>query len=139
MSVQASQTCRLKASFLSTCGGESIATCQYCGRPFCGRHGVVLDDGQEICLRKECVAKREDLSRHLSYKDVVARLNEAHACGLPGCPAELAAQCIRCKGLFCAAHVHQRDETVLENQVRVHRMATLCRHCYDRRGIWTKL
>ncbi|HEY7268321.1 MAG TPA: hypothetical protein VH951_00710 [Dehalococcoidia bacterium] len=139
MSVNATQTCGLKKSLFGVCGGPGRGICVYCGRSFCDQHGIVQEDGQEICLRKECVAKREDLVRHLAYKDLVGRLNDRRACGIPNCRSELAAQCIRCKGFFCVGHVHQRDEMVLENSVRVHHMATLCQHCYNRRGIWTKV
>jgi hypothetical protein len=138
MRVQSRQSCQVK-NFLSTCGDESVGVCIYCGRPFCERHGAVLEEGQEICSRKQCVAKREDLSRHLVYRDAVASLNNARHCGELGCGDELAAQCIRCKGLFCLHHVLHREETVLENSVKIRRMATLCRHCADRRSIWTKL
>jgi hypothetical protein len=137
MHLVAHETCRIKSLF-GACGAEAVARCQYCNRSFCARHGVVLDDGQEVCSRKECVAKREDLERHLLYKDAVRRLNEANACGVPGCQGEIEAQCVRCKGLFCASHVRRREEQVLENQVRVSRMATTCRHCSARRAIWVR-
>jgi hypothetical protein len=140
MAANGSKPCELKGRrFGKACRQPSIGICIYCGRPFCVDHGVVQEDEQEICGRKECVAKRDDLVKHLAYKDMVGRLNEARACGIAGCREELAAQCIRCKGFFCVGHVHQRDEEILENGVKIHHMATLCQHCYARRGIWTKV
>lgn len=132
------ETCRLKASLFALCGSGSIACCQYCARQFCPRHGVVLDDGQEICFRKECVAKRKDLARHLVYKEQVRARNEDRLCGLDACVTAISQQCVRCKGLFCAVHVHRREELVMEATVRVPRMATLCRHCSNRRAVWLR-
>jgi hypothetical protein len=132
----------LKSSIFSKCGGETATVCQYCGRAFCERHGVVFEDGdgvrQEVCSRKECVAKRDDLDRHMAYKAFVAARNKVRACGLEDCSAEMAAQCVRCKGLFCEDHVRRRQETIFENQVKVPRMANLCQHCWARRPIWLR-
>lgn len=138
MSVAAIQACRVKASLFGSCGGDAMAQCQYCARAFCRRHGVVLEDGQQVCSRKACVAKRRDLDLHMVYKEAVRLRNEHDACGIEACEAELGAQCVRCKGLFCAGHVQKRQETVLENRVRVARMSTLCRHCWARRPIWLR-
>ncbi len=138
MSAVITRRCQVKPSLLGKCGGDSIAKCQYCGRPFCDRHGVRLKDGQEICARKECIAKRADLERHFAYKAAVGSRNDSRACGISDCGRELEAQCVRCNGLFCASHVHRREETVLENQIKVPRMATLCRHCSERRHIWVR-
>jgi hypothetical protein len=136
------RTCQLKTSIFIKCGGDTATVCQYCGRAFCGRHGVVFADGegirQEVCSRKECVAKREDLDRHLLYRSFVQSRNEAGACGIDGCSTAVAAQCVRCKGLFCEDHVRKRQETVVENQVKVPRMANLCQHCWARRPIWLR-
>jgi hypothetical protein len=138
MTASALRACALKKSMFSVCARDSVATCQYCGRAFCLDHGVVQHDGQEICTRKECVAKRDDLLRHLAYKTVVGSRNDALTCGINDCGEELAAQCVRCQGFFCGFHVHGRDEPVLENRVKVVRTASLCEHCWARRGIWTK-
>ena len=138
MATTAQGVCRIKSNLFSTCGDGAIACCQYCGRDFCARHGVILADAQEVCSRKECVAKREDLALHLLYKEAVGHLNEQGLCGAPTCREEIAAQCVRCKGLFCGVHVRKREESFVYNQVKDHRMATLCRHCVDRRSIWTR-
>jgi len=142
MSVTTTQTCQVKTSVFGVCGDDRAAICQYCGRGFCSRHGVVFNDDQgvrqEVCSRKQCVAKREDLDRHLVYKAAVTVRNDRGACGVDRCGSELGTECVRCKGLFCQEHVRRREEAVFENQVKVPRMATLCRHCWARRPIWLK-
>ena len=134
-----SKTCELKSGFFGTCGAAAAGLCQYCGRPFCARHGVVLDDDQQVCARKVCTAKRLDLVRHLEYKAAATERNEAGACGQPGCAAPLGAQCVRCQVYFCPAHAFGREELVLENRVRVRRIASLCKHCADRRPLWSQV
>ncbi len=132
------RVCQVKGRFFR-CGYASvIGLCQYCGRLFCAKHGEILDDGQEVCSRKFCVAKRDDLVVHLVYKDAVQRRNDAGRCGFEGCNAALGAECMRCKGSFCELHVHGREEMIMQNSVRVPRMATLCRHCWVRRPIWLR-
>lgn len=118
---------------LTQCGAEATAQCVYCARPFCERHGVVLDDGHEVCTRKNCVAKKDDLARHLEYKAFVLRRNSERLCGIEICVEELAAQCRRCRGYYCKEHVRLSEEVVPEGQP-----ATECRHCRERRPIWIK-
>jgi len=137
MSIATSRACHLKKG-LFTCGAAAYGACQYCGRPFCERHGVVLEDEQQICSRKVCVEKREDLARHFVFRAEVHQRNEDAACGQTGCGTRISAECTRCQGLFCAGHVHPREELVLENKVRVPRVASLCQHCWARRPLWTK-
>ena len=129
--------CRVKSG-LFKCKAAAVALCQYCGRDFCRRHGEVLADGQEICSRRFCIEKRRDLEQHLVYKAAVQEQNEAGSCGVAGCRSSLSEQCERCRGFFCGRHVESRSELVLENQVRVPRMAALCSHCWKRRPIWTR-
>jgi hypothetical protein len=142
MRAVAAQTCEVKVSVFGRCGANRFAVCQYCGRPFCERHGTVFNDEQglrqEVCTRKECVAKREDLARHLIYRASVLTRNETESCGIVDCSVELAAQCVRCKGYFCESHARRREDSLIENQVKIHRMANLCHHCTDRRAIWTR-
>jgi hypothetical protein len=133
-------SCELKTGLLGRlCGGEAVGLCQYCGRPFCKRHGEVQEDGQEICSRKFCVAKRDDLLVHLVYKDAVTARNEGEMCGIDRCRGELSGQCIRCRGFFCVQHVEGREEKIYENQVLVTQVASLCHHCWERRPIWLRL
>mgnify|MGYP001553395265 CR=1 FL=1 len=103
------------------------------------QHGVIQDDGQEICNRKECVAKKEDLLVHLAYKAAVAERNATRHCGIETCGAQAKGECIRCGGFFCDRHVENRVEKVIENKIALQRVASLCEHCYKRRTIWLKM
>ena len=129
--------CELKRG-LFTCGAEAVGLCQYCGRRFCAKHTELIEEHQEICTRKFCVAKRQDLLKHLAYKDAVFGRNEEKRCGTAGCRRDMSGRCVRCRGYFCGYHVEVRQETVLQNRVRVPRRATLCQHCWDRRPIWLR-
>jgi len=137
MGLQIRTACEIKTG-LFRCKAEAVAYCQYCGRPFCRQHGTVVGD-QEVCARKFCVAKREDLVKHLAYKAVVDRRNEAQLCGLDSCDRGTHGQCVRCKGHFCSLHVQPREEPILHNKVTVTQMATLCYHCWERRSIWVRM
>ena len=53
------------------CGRPRIAVCQYFGRNFCGEHGDLVEDGQEICNEATCRKKNEDLISHLAFKKAV--------------------------------------------------------------------
>ena len=138
MTSVATRVCQLKRGLLS-CSGEAAGLCQYCTRLFCSRHGVVLEDGQEVCSRRFCVAKRNDLAKHLLYKEAVLLRNEASACGMEGCKRHLGGRCARCNGYFCGHHVEAREEMYLHNSVRLRRTSTLCRHCWARRPIWVRV
>jgi hypothetical protein len=115
-----------------------MGLCQYCGRSFCAKHTELIEEHQEVCTRGACVAKRRDLVKHLVYKDAVIERNEAKQCGIKGCDRGMSGQCTRCRGFFCGHHVESRQETVLQNRVRVPRRSTLCKHCWDRRPIWLR-
>jgi hypothetical protein len=117
---------------LTACGAEASAMCVYCGRTFCNRHGVVLEDGAEVCTRKSCVAKMDDLAVHLKYKEAVLQRNLERRCGLEVCDTEIQVQCNRCKGYFCAGHTQPWTETVTERPERT------CRHCLARRPVWER-
>ena len=130
--------CEINGRF-SSCKNPADARCIYCGRPFCQRHGIIEAEGHEVCNRKFCVAKREDLMVHMAYKDVVLARNDQKQCGIDGCHGELESQCIRCRGFFCVLHVEGREEKIQENQVFVVQIASLCRHCFVRRPIWLRV
>jgi hypothetical protein len=137
MSLGVSTACEVKSGWFK-CKSEAIAYCQYCGRPFCGNHGVA-EEGMEVCSRKFCVAKREDLAKHLKYKALVDERNAGGLCGIENCDLGTQGQCVRCKGHFCGLHVEPREEPILHNKVRVTQMATLCAHCLERRPIWIRM
>jgi hypothetical protein len=130
-------SCQVKGGFFK-CGDAANAMCVYCGRPFCGRHGVVGAEGEEVCDSKNCVAKREDLAKHLVYKDAVLALNREHRCGIDVCSEEFVAQCSRCKLYFCIGHIETREMAVIEEGMRFERPVLVCRHCWQRRSIWDK-
>jgi hypothetical protein len=129
--------CEVKPGFFK-CKGSSVGLCVYCGRTFCAEHGVLLDEGQEVCNSKNCVAKREDVVVHLVYKEAVTLRNDAQQCGIEGCGGPMLGRCARCSGYFCGRHVGPREETIIEDRRAVERMATLCHHCFERRPIWLK-
>lgn len=130
-------SCQVKGG-LFKCGDAATAMCVYCGRPFCERHGVIGTDGEEVCDSKNCVAKREDLARHLVYKAAALELNRARRCGLDVCVEEFAGQCSRCKAYFCRGHVELREMMVTDEGVRAERLVLVCKHCWERRPIWER-
>ena len=138
MSVASGVACQIKDGLFSGCKDGAVGYCQYCARLFCARHTLVLEPEQQVCSRKNCAAKWEDLQAHLAYKDVVFARNAEEACGIEGCDRATYGQCVRCKGYFCPQHVGPREEVVLENKVRMKHMATLCLHCSERREIWLR-
>ena len=129
--------CQVKSG-LFKCGAAASALCVYCGRHFCQKHGVIRDLGEEVCDSKHCVAKREDLERHLLYREGVRVFNLQRICGLEVCHQEWANQCSRCKGYFCNSHVEAREMMVTDEGIRAERLVLVCRHCWDRRPIWEK-
>ncbi len=131
------QKCAVK-SFLSSCSADATAQCVYCGRPFCARHGVVLEDGEEVCSRKNCVAKREDLAHHLLYKEAALERNRGRLCGLPACSEHFSSQCNRCRSYFCNKHVFVAPDSVNEGQPLPDRPPIICRHCHERRPVWSR-
>ena len=129
--------CAIKG-FLSSCGEDASAQCVYCGRPFCQKHGVVLEEGEEVCSRKNCVAKREDLALHLVYNEKALERNRGRLCGLPACSEQFTSQCNRCRAYFCTKHVFVAPDSVNEGQPLPDRPPIICRHCHERRPVWTR-
>jgi hypothetical protein len=121
--------CQIKG-VLTACGATATAQCVYCGRNFCAKHGEVMDDGYEVCTRKPCITKKQDLIVHLAYKEGVLQRNLQRYCGLEICETEIQVQCNRCKGYFCLVHTRPWLETVTEKPERT------CAHCLERRPIW---
>ena len=131
------QTCQLKSGLFG-CNGAQHGRCVYCGRIFCARHGVLLEEGAEVCARRECDAKRLDLQEHLSYKDTAQGRNSDRLCGLQACESALEAQCHRCRAYFCLGHLEAHEDIVQDEGARLPRMVRMCRHCHVRRAIWAK-
>lgn len=130
--LEAGTTCAVK-SVLTSCGANATAQCVYCGRPFCDKHGEVMDDGYEVCTRKPCVTKKQDLAVHLLYKQSVLVRNRERLCGLEVCVEEFERQCRRCRGYFCRVHIRMSQEVVPEGEP-----STECVHCQERRSIWDR-
>ena len=124
-------TCQIKGK-LTLCRARATAQCVYCGRAFCSRHGEVMADAYEVCSRKPCVEKKQELRTHLLYKQAVLERNLLRLCGVTVCQDHIQVQCNRCKGYFCAAHTRPWLETVTEKPERT------CAHCLQRRPIWER-
>lgn len=133
-----STTCDLKRG-LRRCPAPPTGICQYCGRSFCSAHGQRFEDGQEICGRKVCQEKRLDLEQHMEYKAAVAARNRSGFCGDVDCPRRAVAQCSKCQGVFCPLHVESRDDTSGRGFRAVTRRLSLCRHCWARRRLWSRV
>ena len=124
-------TCQIKG-MLTACGATATAQCVYCARTFCPKHGEVLPDAYEVCVRKVCVQKKEELRGHLAYKALVLDRNLQRLCGIEVCETEMRVSCNRCKGYFCVAHTQAWLETVTDKPERT------CAHCLDRRALWER-
>jgi hypothetical protein len=123
--------CQIKG-MISACGATATAQCVYCGRPFCHKHGEVMDDGYEVCTRKICVEKKQELRVHMVYKGFVLERNRGRQCGIEVCETEFQVQCSRCRGYFCLGHTTPWLETVTEQPERT------CAHCLRRRPLWER-
>jgi hypothetical protein len=129
--LEANATCQVKGA-IKACGATATAQCVYCARTFCAKHGEVMEDGFEVCSRKVCTAKKEDLHVHLTYKAFVLERNLERLCGISECETSFQVQCNRCRGYFCVTHTRAWLETVTEKPERT------CSHCLERRPIWEK-
>jgi hypothetical protein len=129
--------CRYGRLF-SRCGAVAVATCQYCGRPFCISHGTAGDDGEQVCVREICRRKIADLVAHLAFKDRAFLRNRHQLCGMEGCREERWGQCSKCQALFCELHLFDRSETVRQGMASFSRPASFCEHCLRRRKLWQK-
>ena len=127
--LEANATCQVKG-MLTACGAKATAQCVYCGRTFCSKHGEIMKDSYEVCTRKICVTKKQDLQVHMLYKDAVLQRNLERLCGIEACDTALQVQCNRCKGYFCSSHTRPWLETVTEKPERT------CAHCLHRLPLW---
>ncbi len=124
--------------FVRHCRQRGVAVCQYCGRTFCEQHGAKLADGQEICHRPTCQEKRAELGRHLQFKQSAAARNRERLCGLPKCDGQAGGQCSKCQGLFCLRHLKQLDVEHRRGSTVIKSRGSVCRHCRDRRRLWSR-
>lgn len=120
-----------------SCGNAATGQCVYCAEHFCGEHGTHGEDYYEVCRRRKCRAKWEDLAAH---KEWVARHyhdNLAGYCAADECEEALEIPCERCQLRFCLPHV--RPTTVKEVELmggESIRSLMLCPHCEARRKLW---
>ena len=131
--------CEIHGRF-SRCSEAVVALCQYCGRRFCVRHGERLADGQEVCSREVCVAKKVDVAAHLVYKEAAMERNrsDGRPCGIDGCDSAFEGQCRRCKAYFCREHLEVHEDEITEEGMTFRTPVRLCHHCWVRRPIWQK-
>jgi hypothetical protein len=118
------------------CGREAITSCVYCGEPFCANHGDRGPDFQDVCHRRPCSAKKEDLEVHVQWRRQVSAANNVSMCAQPECAERMRHSCSQCRLLFCDEHVHERD--LKDSRVQPARKVRLlvCAHCFERRKIW---
>jgi len=132
-----SRSCQLGRVF-RRCPHAPSAICQYCGRDFCPEHGQRLANGDEICSRSICQAKRADLEAHLAYREAALRRSGRGFCAEDGCAEPRWGQCSKCEALFCEQHLHERDQNIRRGPGVTPRPASLCEHCWTRRKLWSK-
>jgi hypothetical protein len=118
------------------CGREAVSACVYCGEPFCADHGVRGADYQDVCKRRACAAKLEDLELHLVWRVQVSHANRVSICAVLECSERMRHACSQCRLLFCEIHVREHD--VKDTRVLPARKvrALVCAHCLERRKIW---
>ena len=126
--------CELSRRFRA-CRRPGVAACQYCGRTFCSEHGDCLSDGQDICHTKTCERKKEDLIQHLAYREAAGERNKAQRCGQEHCEEQPRGGCSKCHGLFCDAHVQERN---VETRDAAMSRGSVCAHCHKRRKLWSR-
>lgn len=119
-----------------TCGRAARAECVYCGRPFCETHGVQGPDYTNVCDRKNCVIKLQDVESHLQWKQHVHNANRTSICAHEGCEDRVHHVCSRCRLLFCEAHVREQMEVIRTKRPPRRELTVICFHCRDRRKLW---
>jgi hypothetical protein len=131
------QGCQLGGRF-SRCERPAAHTCQYCGRAFCELHTYHAEAHDEVCLRKRCAAKHDDLIAHMRYKQRVAERNQVGLCGIEDCGPHPGFECSLCHGHFCATHLSERMYPFTEGWVTIDRPVSICLSCWERRKIWRR-
>ena len=132
-----SRSCQFGRIF-RRCPDAPAGVCQYCGRDFCRVHGACFDNGEEICGRSICRAKRVDVQAHLAYREAAQARSARGFCAEEGCGEPRWGQCSKCEALFCEQHLHDRDENIRRGLGVTARPASLCEHCWSRRKLWSR-
>ena len=129
------QLCRVGGRF-SRCQNAAAHSCQYCGREFCEQHTYHVKELDEVCSRKQCQAKYDDLLAHTEYKRRVAERNHVGLCGVEECGPHPGFECSLCRGRFCGQHLTERMYPFSEGWVSIDRPVSICARCWERRKIW---
>ena len=122
---------------LLRCRRPIAGQCQYCALGFCNRHGLLRDDGQQICSASTCQLKIRDVEAHLIFKTAAAQHNVEGRCGMPDCDAPHIHDCERCQRRFCLPHLVQAVVTVVRGTERAIEAVRMCHHCHQRLALWT--
>ena len=123
---------------LRACRRGLAGQCQYCARGFCGEHGERFGEGEEVCQRSRCQAKKADLARHVAFRAEARERNAAGECGMPGCASAEATDCQRCGPSYCVAHLQETIGTVMHQGEPGSDVFRLCVHCVERAAIWER-
>lgn len=117
------------------CGRAATGQCVYCGELFCGTHGDHGSDYYEVCRRKSCVAKYDDVHAHQRWILDHRGSNDLSMCAADECRERMQHACERCRLKFCEAHLgeHMVPTSVIGGDKE---LAMLCMHCIARRVIW---
>lgn len=130
-------TCTHGGGFLRhSCGLAAAGQCVYCGEPFCADHGTRGEDYIEVCARRTCRAKFDDVQAHQTWRARSAHANRTSVCADPTCSERMQHRCQRCQLMFCAEHL--RDQRILDRSFDPPRRVPvlLCAHCIARRSLW---
>ncbi len=137
MVVPIDERCTYGGGLLRTvCGREAVALCVYCGAPFCAEHGERHMDYADVCVRRRCRRKYDDVHAH---HDSVARrryANRVSVCAHEGCEERTRHRCSHCLLDFCTEHVRERDVSAPGDTTRRTTRALVCEHCDARRKLW---
>ncbi len=120
-----------------TCGQSATGQCVYCGESFCDSHGIHGEDYYQVCARRRCQAKWQDLHSHKEWVSRHYHHNLAGYCADDKCEESLDISCERCTLRFCQDHVKATSvkEMSLIGFEEI-RTLLLCPHCVERRRIW---
>ena len=115
-----------------------IGQCQYCAKGFCARHGLIQDDGQEICVEDRCERLRVDVEQHLIFKQDARARNDSQQCGEPDCANPFSLRCERCNCRYCEDHMRQVIMTIPRGSELQTEAVLICDHCRARLPLWSE-
>ncbi|MDP6606727.1 MAG: hypothetical protein QF664_10780 [Dehalococcoidia bacterium] len=128
-------TCTVGIGLLRhACGRDAVASCVYCGRPFCESHGERRPDHADSCSRRACRRKQRDVQSHLEWKQRVYESNRVSVCAQEDCGERMRHQCSRCRLMFCEEHVESLP--IVSTSSGTDARGVVCEHCRARRRVW---